>query len=408
MDQYLIQDTTLTGIADAIRSKTGTADAIMVSDMAGKIDGIVVKADPVLQEKTVTPADNIIVVTPDEGYDGLSKVTVEAMDGVVTPDSFHTITFCDYDGSVLYQRYVVDGDDCPDPVKQGRIDTPTKTVDGESLSWTGWSTTINGPKASAALLNITESKTLYAYFGLVGTLDDVSWADISKASLGGTASTKFKVGDTKAITLTNSDGTFEEVLVAIAGFNLHRSTGGTKNGITFIQKGHRAVNGSFSNGAAAIDAAVYELLDEDLKAVIRQSMITSGKSYSTTVGTVTNNQYVFVPEMTNLTTSLTNESGGSTVTVKDHYGDYVNANQYTNPYDAGLFPLFSGMTNAEVGQFLGITAANVSVGTRTRYYFKSSGAGMAVVGRIGYSALYSLYRYANTSEAAHFQFCFRV
>ena len=37
MAEYLIQDTTLTGIADAIREKTGGTDPVAVSDMAGKI-----------------------------------------------------------------------------------------------------------------------------------------------------------------------------------------------------------------------------------------------------------------------------------------------------------------------------------------------------------------------------------
>lgn len=40
MAQYLIQDTTLTGIADAIRGKTGGSDPILVSDMATQIEGI--------------------------------------------------------------------------------------------------------------------------------------------------------------------------------------------------------------------------------------------------------------------------------------------------------------------------------------------------------------------------------
>ena len=40
MAEYLIQDTTLTGIADAIREKTGGTDPVAVSDMAGKIEGI--------------------------------------------------------------------------------------------------------------------------------------------------------------------------------------------------------------------------------------------------------------------------------------------------------------------------------------------------------------------------------
>jgi hypothetical protein len=40
MAEYLIQDTTLTGIADAIRGKTGETGTIPVPDMASKIDGI--------------------------------------------------------------------------------------------------------------------------------------------------------------------------------------------------------------------------------------------------------------------------------------------------------------------------------------------------------------------------------
>ena len=40
MAEYLIQGETLTGIADAIRGKTGGTDPVAVSDMAGKIEGI--------------------------------------------------------------------------------------------------------------------------------------------------------------------------------------------------------------------------------------------------------------------------------------------------------------------------------------------------------------------------------
>ena len=40
MANYMIQDTTLAGIADAIRGKTGGAEAIAVTDMAAQIDGL--------------------------------------------------------------------------------------------------------------------------------------------------------------------------------------------------------------------------------------------------------------------------------------------------------------------------------------------------------------------------------
>lgn len=40
MSEYRIQDTTLTGIADAIRSKTGSSEPIVVSEMADEIESI--------------------------------------------------------------------------------------------------------------------------------------------------------------------------------------------------------------------------------------------------------------------------------------------------------------------------------------------------------------------------------
>jgi hypothetical protein len=40
MSIYKINDTTLTGIADAIRRKTGSSDLMYVSDMASNIDAI--------------------------------------------------------------------------------------------------------------------------------------------------------------------------------------------------------------------------------------------------------------------------------------------------------------------------------------------------------------------------------
>lgn len=40
MSNYIIQGETLTSIADAIRSKTGSTDAISVGDMASSIEGI--------------------------------------------------------------------------------------------------------------------------------------------------------------------------------------------------------------------------------------------------------------------------------------------------------------------------------------------------------------------------------
>lgn len=77
MAKYSIEDTTLTNIADAIRTKTGSSSSIMVQDMASEIAGI--KGEPTLQTKTVTPSTSSQTITPDSGYGGLSQVTVNAM-----------------------------------------------------------------------------------------------------------------------------------------------------------------------------------------------------------------------------------------------------------------------------------------------------------------------------------------
>lgn len=69
----------MTAIADAIRSKTGGTDVLTLDEMATAISGIEVGREPELQEKTVAPSTNSQTVTPDSGYDGLSKVTVNAM-----------------------------------------------------------------------------------------------------------------------------------------------------------------------------------------------------------------------------------------------------------------------------------------------------------------------------------------
>lgn len=79
MAEYLIQDTTLTGIADAIREKEGSTDAILVASMAEKILGITTSLNvitefitcegvPFLELPNLIGASGLVVVHSGEVY----------------------------------------------------------------------------------------------------------------------------------------------------------------------------------------------------------------------------------------------------------------------------------------------------------------------------------------------------
>jgi len=228
---------------DAIRAKTGKSEPIKSGELASEISGIT------------------------GGGSGGS------FEGV------HTVTFMSEDGSsVLYERYVADGDDCANVVDRGLLATPTKESTVQyNYTHSGWSLTSGGSADASALKSVTADRTVYAAFNSSTryytityydgdtvlkteslpygsmpsyqptkdgygfdcwdpaletvtadasytavwtdiTFATASWGQISEISQNGEAEKYFAVGDTKSLTLDFS-GTTETVLVRIIGFN---------------------------------------------------------------------------------------------------------------------------------------------------------------------------------------------
>lgn len=77
MSKVLCEKNDLVAIADSVRSKTGTAGGMKVSEIPQKIEAIETGDNINLQEKALTTTSNgTITITPDAPYDALSKVDV--------------------------------------------------------------------------------------------------------------------------------------------------------------------------------------------------------------------------------------------------------------------------------------------------------------------------------------------
>lgn len=73
---YTVKTKDLKNLSDQTRRLSGVSDKLEIEQMAEVLEG----CNFALQEKTVTPTDTAQEVTPDSGFYGLSKVTVEAVE----------------------------------------------------------------------------------------------------------------------------------------------------------------------------------------------------------------------------------------------------------------------------------------------------------------------------------------
>lgn len=79
-ENYRVTGGYMTSIANEARRLGGKTGGMLPAVTEATLRGVT-GGEPELQEKTVTPTSAVQVVVPDEGYDGLSKVTVEAVSG---------------------------------------------------------------------------------------------------------------------------------------------------------------------------------------------------------------------------------------------------------------------------------------------------------------------------------------
>lgn len=84
---------------------------------------------------------------------------------VTTTEGTCKMIFRDRGESILYERLVFTGDDCPDPVAQGKLATPTReSTVSHHYTFSGWSEQNGGSAADSALAAVTESRTVYAAY----------------------------------------------------------------------------------------------------------------------------------------------------------------------------------------------------------------------------------------------------
>lgn len=204
MAKYTIQDTTLQGIADAIRGKTGTADPIAVSAMAAQIaditEGSGISPEAILENYPVQlsmEAGSQNVTAPEGSYiksaiiqkpdtlipeNILEGVNIAGVVGTATGGTDQElcyVTFMNHDGTAqLYQRAVIPGNDCGNVVEIGLLEAPAKESTAQhDFTFSGWTTTPGGSKEDTALKNVTTDRTVYAAYATRTRLYTVRFFD---------------------------------------------------------------------------------------------------------------------------------------------------------------------------------------------------------------------------------------
>jgi hypothetical protein len=164
---YTIKQETLTEIANAVRTKKGTTAAIAVSDLAREINSISTGGGTLnLQEKTVTFDEESggMIVMPDSGYNGLSKLTIESKwitsKKVISSYSYNGVSRGSFQLTAAERNALLNG--------RGKI-----RLQGNGAQWNGeWTTTYYGYVTDPDSYDFDISMASIAHFIILTNISD--------------------------------------------------------------------------------------------------------------------------------------------------------------------------------------------------------------------------------------------
>lgn len=273
MAEYLIQDTTLTEIADAIRGKISDTAKIDAADMAEKIESIDV--EEYIVEVTVDSGATVTVTNSTKTYTGTSNgvCTIKVndvgswtcsatLDGAesttrvvdVTNDFATTLVFFTAPVAVNTSEGAV-----VTAVKDNITFTQTAPSSGivnftirDPGDWVFTAAKDGKTLSETVSITVEQDYTVYLSIDLL-TLNSNSWAKIREISDAGTGKNYWSVGDCKAVHLSGTMGTLaleETLYVYILGFDHNSDVEG--KGVQF--GGFKTASGSSGINVCLIDS----------------------------------------------------------------------------------------------------------------------------------------------------------
>lgn len=273
MAEYLIQDSTLTEIADAIRDKINDAAMIDAADMAEKINSIAIEEYTI--EVTVDSGATVTATNGTKTYTGTSNgicvikvndtgswTCSATLDGAQSNTKIVNV-YNDFATTLIFFT-------APVMINTSEGVTVTATKGETVLTQTAPSTgvvsfVIRDPgewtfkaekdgKSLSETINIVNEETYSIYFSIdLLTLNFNSWEKISEISQAGTAKNYWSIGDCKAVHLQGTMGTLAldtTLWLYILGFDHNAEKEGY--GITF--GGFKTDSGSSGINVCLIDS----------------------------------------------------------------------------------------------------------------------------------------------------------